>query len=343
MFKFEIGMKKISLKKFKIGEKGVSVIVLIVTILLLGNIGYIMSSLMVSSQESIPRTFASNRAFYLAQGGINYTGKYLMGVSDWNTLSGSFSRNLGTGNFTVAFSGTTATDVTATITGNDGSAHRQIIASFHKTGGKAIRSLGGINMGNNARVDCEPSNPSNPLCNNSNLGSCPCTRQYVSSMPTISPSGSVQAICGSHGNNYSATIPAGTYYCPSGISFGNNPIITLSGAVTIFTTSLDTGNSAQINASGNPANLLIITQGNVTGNNLQFKGAIYSPGYSVNIGNNAQITGTIAGGVSGIAGTINIGNNSQINLDAAAGSNSPYYAQIGGGGASTVSVTSWQQ
>lgn len=338
-------MRQKTIKK----EKGFSVIALIVAILLLGSIGYIMSSLMTRSQETIPRTLDSIRAFYVAQGGMEYVGKYLeaSGGSDWTTAPVPPNQPiaLGNGNFTVSFSPVDADNLTATITGYVGSAHRRVIASFQKTGGGgAIQSQGGINLGNNAWVDCEPSNPSNTLCNNSNLGSCPCTSQNVSSMPTITPSGSSHAICGSHGNNYTRTVPAGTYYCSSGISFGNNARITISGAVTIFTTSFNMGNGAQINAAGNPANLLIITQGNVSGNNLQFKGALYSPGYSVNVGNNAQFTGTVSGGVPGVTGTISAGNNSHITLDAAAGSNSPYYAQVGGGGGgTTLSVTGWQE
>lgn len=117
-------------------ENGNSVKALIVAIFLLGGIGSLMGSLLSGSRESGSLTLDSGRAFSLAQAGVAYAGKYLQGVTDWTTLAGSLRKNLGTGNFVVAFSGPTTTDVTATITGNAGLAHRRIVVGFHKTNGQ---------------------------------------------------------------------------------------------------------------------------------------------------------------------------------------------------------------
>lgn len=331
--------------------KGFSVIALLVVILLLGSVGYIVSSLMTRSQESTLRTLDSIQAFYAAQGGMEYVGKYLevSGGSDWTTAPVPHNQPiaLGNGNFTVTFAPVDADTLNATITGRTGSAQRRVIAGFHKTGGGgAIQSQGGINMGNNAWVDCQPSNPSNPLCDNSNLGSCPCTSQNVSVMPPIAVPGGLSPppIGCSFANNFVGTIPAGTYVCASGVKLNNNAVIHLGGAVTIFTTTLVMKSNATLNASGSAGNLLVIASGNVTlNNNSVFKGSVYAPGRTITIGNNAGVTGIMAGGATGVANTININNNAGINYDQTAGSNSPYYSQMGGGGAPTVSVTNWQE
>lgn len=119
-------------QKIKGGDHGISVKALIVAMFLLGGIGCLMGSRLSGSQESVSLTLDSSRAFFLAQGGVAYTGKYLKGVTDWTTLSGRLRKNLGTGNFVAVFSKPTATDVSATITGHDGSAHRRIVVGFHK-------------------------------------------------------------------------------------------------------------------------------------------------------------------------------------------------------------------
>lgn len=319
-------------------EKGLSLIALVVTILILGTIGFILSSLMSSHQETVPVVLDSSRAFYAAQGGVEYVGKYLKvsGGNDWTTTPVPPNQpiSLGNGSFTVSFSPVDPDHLTATIIGTSGSAQRQTTVNFEKTSGSAIRSQGSISLGNNAGIDCNPF--SGPDCNYSNLGTCPCAAQNVT-ISGLTPSGGSHAVCGPHGNNYSVTIPAGTYNCPAGISFGNNANITVNGAVRLFTTSLSIGTNVLINSGGNPANLLMAVQGNVTaGGNFQFKGALYAPGYNIVIGNNALVTGTVSGGMSGGSGTITFGNNSLINLDATAGGGL-------GGGSTTVRVTGWQE
>ncbi|MBA4393787.1 MAG: hypothetical protein C0407_09575 [Desulfobacca sp.] len=327
-------------------EDGISVIALIVAILLLGSIGYIMSSLMSGSQESVPRILDSSRAFYIAQGGVEYVGKYLNGQSSWMSLiSPPTSQTLGTGNFTVTYSPVDASNLNATITGNSGTAHRGISVSYRKSG-FAIRSQGGISMGNNAVLDCDPSDPFNQICNSTNLNTCPCTQQStpVSAMLPITVPNSPVPPAPAIGCNISGiqTIPAGTYYCSAGMIFNNNANVSVSGSVTIFTTTFTLNNNVRFNSPGSAANLLILAQGNVNlNNNARFRGAIYAPGYDINISNNVIFTGFFAGGRPGVWNTVSINNNA--NFDMTAGSTSAYFNVAGGGSGSAMSLTSWQE
>lgn len=343
-------MKKITVHKCNKKEKGISAIALIVAILLLGSIGYIMSSLMSRSQESIPRTLDSTRAFYIAQGGVKYVGNYLNGQSNWISLTNPpISVTLGSGNFMVSYSPVDAYHLTATITGNSGTAHRAITVSY-KRSGFAVRSQGGISMGNNADLVCDPSQPSN-TCTNTNINTCPCIQQNVSSatMPPFSfpppttpllpglASGSPPGSCTIYS---SETIPQGTYYCPSGMTVGNNVTITLSGAVTIYTTTFNLNNNVRFNDAGSAADLLIMAKGNVTlSNNDVFKGAIYAPGYDISIPNNVTFTGFVAGGRPGVWDTVDINNNATFDVSAGSNTgNSPPGADAG----SAVTLTDWQ-
>lgn len=326
-------------------EKGISVIVLVAAILLIGTIGFILSSLMSEHQGSVPRGLDSNSALYIAQGGVAHVGKYLQGQSNWMSLTNPpTSQTLGSGNYTVAYSPVDASNLNATITGNSGTAHRRITVSYRKSG-FAVRSQGGISMGNNATLDCDPSDPSNQICNNTNLTTCPCIQQSTSSsaMPPFSvpsPTPSAPPVgCNLSG---SRTISAGTYYCASGMTINNNATITISGAVTIFTTTFTLYNNVRFNSSGPAANVLILAQGNVTLNNNDiFQGAIYAPGYDISIPNNVSFTGFVAGGRPGVWNTVNINNNA--NFDTSAGSNSSYFNLAGGGAGSAITLTSFQE
>jgi hypothetical protein len=325
-------------------EKGISAIALIVAILLLGSIGYIVSNLMARSQESIPRSLNTARAFYLAQGGVEYVGKYLNGQADWmNLTSPPTNKSLGTGNFTVSYSPVDGANLDAVITGYSGTAQRRITVRYNRSG-FAIRSQGGITMGNNAILDCEPSNPLNTNCTNTNLGTCPCTQQSVSSvtMPAFtvpSPAPSAPPIgCTIYS---SGTIAAGNYYCSGGMVVGNGVTITLSGPVTIYTTTFTLNNNVYFNNSGSAANLMVYAGGNVSiSNNSSFKGAIYAPGYNISISNNVSFTGFIAGGRPGVLGTVNVNNNA--NFDVTAGTNTGN-SPPGGGSGSAISLNSWQE
>lgn len=172
-------------------EKGLSLIGLIVAILVLGTIGIILSRLMSAHQESIPLVLDTTRAFYAAQGGVEYAGKYLKtsGGNDWTLVAPipNQPKNMGMGTFTVTFTPLDADHLTAVVIGTSGAAQRQITVRFEKTSGSAaIRSRGTVTLGNNAVLDCDPLDPSNPLCTPANLMSCPCIRQQVP--PTDMPS-----------------------------------------------------------------------------------------------------------------------------------------------------------
>jgi Tfp pilus assembly protein PilX len=59
------------------GQGGFSVLVVIFVMLVLTVIGYSMTRMMATKQKSVPVTAQSSSAFYVAEGGINWSGKYL--------------------------------------------------------------------------------------------------------------------------------------------------------------------------------------------------------------------------------------------------------------------------
>ncbi len=121
------------------GESGFSVLVIIFVMLVLTVIGYSMTRMMATKQKSVPVTAQSSSAFYVAEGGINWGGKYLSDLVSWSSLSDE-SKNLGNGNFNVAFSdycahgscpeGGTNMCVTATSTGTSGDAKRVLASRY---------------------------------------------------------------------------------------------------------------------------------------------------------------------------------------------------------------------
>ena len=121
------------------GESGFSVLVIIFVMMVLTVIGYSMTRMMATKQKSVPVTAQSSSAFYVAEGGINYGGKYLSDLVSWSSLSDE-SKNLGNGNFNVAFSdycaygscpeGGTNMCVTATSTGASGDATRVLASRY---------------------------------------------------------------------------------------------------------------------------------------------------------------------------------------------------------------------
>jgi Tfp pilus assembly protein PilX len=122
-----------------LGESGFSVIVVIFVMMVLTVIGYSMTRMMATKQKSVPLTAHSSSAFYVAEGGINYAGKYLSDLVSWSSLSDA-SKNLGSGGFTVSFSdycaygscpeGGTNMCVTATSTGTFGDGTRVLASRF---------------------------------------------------------------------------------------------------------------------------------------------------------------------------------------------------------------------
>ena len=121
------------------GQDGFSVLVVIFVMLVFTVIGYSMTRMMATKQKTVPVTAHSSSAFYVAEGGINYAGKYLSDLVSWSSLSDE-SKNLGNGNFNVAFSdycaygscpeGGTNMCVTATSTGTFGDGARVLASRF---------------------------------------------------------------------------------------------------------------------------------------------------------------------------------------------------------------------
>jgi len=127
------------LAKLLRGQGGFSVLVIIFVMMVLTVIGYSMTRMMATKQKSVPVTAQSSSAFYVAEGGINYAGKYLSDLVSWGSLSDE-SKSLGNGNFNVAFSdycaygscpeGGTNMCVTATATGTSGDATRVLASRY---------------------------------------------------------------------------------------------------------------------------------------------------------------------------------------------------------------------
>jgi Tfp pilus assembly protein PilX len=120
-------------------QGGFSVLVVIFAMLVLTAIGYSMTRMIATRAKSIPITAHSSSAFYVAEGGINYAGKYLSDLVSWSSLSDE-SKNLGSGGFTVTFSdycahgscpeGGTNMCVTATSTGTFGDGARVLASRY---------------------------------------------------------------------------------------------------------------------------------------------------------------------------------------------------------------------
>jgi len=129
------------------GESGFSVLVIIFVMMVLTVIGYSMTRMMATKQKSVPVTAQSSSAFYVAEGGINYAGKYLSDsdLVSWDPNSwppsepNPRSKNLGNGSFSVLFDeycSHSDTDcgtqmcITVTSTGTYGQGERVVTARF---------------------------------------------------------------------------------------------------------------------------------------------------------------------------------------------------------------------
>jgi len=121
------------------GQGGFSILAIVFVMLVLSAIGYSMARMMATKQRTVPIVAHSSSAFVVAEGGINWAGKYLSDVVSWSSLSDQ-SKNLGNGSFTVAFSdycahgscpeGGTNMCVTATSTGNYSDGKRVLASRF---------------------------------------------------------------------------------------------------------------------------------------------------------------------------------------------------------------------
>ena len=115
-------------------ERGLSIIAVVFTMLVLTSLGYTLSALMVGKQRSVPPTLDGGKSFYITEGGINYAGKYLDGLADWSAAS-SQTKNLGSGSFTITFSDYTSgspESIIAMSTGTYGMGARVIKATFER-------------------------------------------------------------------------------------------------------------------------------------------------------------------------------------------------------------------
>jgi Tfp pilus assembly protein PilX len=121
------------------GQGGFSILVIVFVMLVLSAVGYSMARMMATKQKSVPLTAQSSSAFYVAEGGINYAGKYLSDLVSWSSVTDQ-TKSLGSGSFTVNFSdycayggcpeGGTNMCVTATSTGTYGEGKRVLISRY---------------------------------------------------------------------------------------------------------------------------------------------------------------------------------------------------------------------
>jgi hypothetical protein len=118
------------------GQVGFSILAVIFVLVVLTAIGYSMANMMAAKQKSVPVTAGSNRAFSIAEGCINWAGKCLSELQDWDTAADRTNTILGGGDFDVAFS-TPSDDgtyeyITATCTGRYGKGKRVISKQFKR-------------------------------------------------------------------------------------------------------------------------------------------------------------------------------------------------------------------
>jgi hypothetical protein len=118
------------------GQKGFSILAVIFVLVVLTAIGYSMANMMAAKQKSVPVTAHSNRAFSIAEGCINWAGKCLSELQDWDTAADRTNIILGGGKFDVDFS-TRSTDatyeyITATCTGHFANGKRVISMQFKR-------------------------------------------------------------------------------------------------------------------------------------------------------------------------------------------------------------------
>jgi hypothetical protein len=95
--------------------------------------------MVATKQKSVPVAAQSTSAFYVAEGGINYAGKYLSDLVSWSSLKDA-TKSLGNGSFTVSFSDYCAYGncpeagtymcVTATSTGTYGDGTRVLASRY---------------------------------------------------------------------------------------------------------------------------------------------------------------------------------------------------------------------
>lgn len=132
---FKGGQRGISYAGLMRNQRGVSVLAVVFVILVLTAIGYTFAAMMAAKQKSAVATIEANKAYSIAEAGLQYGYNYLMDLADWSTATDQTDISLGGGSFTVAFSGYTAgppETITATSTGGYGAGTRVVKATFKK-------------------------------------------------------------------------------------------------------------------------------------------------------------------------------------------------------------------
>jgi hypothetical protein len=120
------------------GQKGISILAIIFVIMVLTAVGYTFSAMIAAKQESVPLTVHGGKAFYIAEGGIDFAARYLSGLGSgsWSGPPPNQSRNLGGGSFTVVFTNYASVggveSVDATATGTYGIATRVLVTTFSR-------------------------------------------------------------------------------------------------------------------------------------------------------------------------------------------------------------------
>ena len=118
------------------GQGGFSILAVIFVMVVLTAIGYSMANVMATKQKSVPVTADSSRAFSIAEGGVQWAGKYLSELADWSLAEDQTNIILGGGDFDVTFS-TPSDDgtyeyITATCTGYYQNGKRVISRQFKR-------------------------------------------------------------------------------------------------------------------------------------------------------------------------------------------------------------------
>lgn len=304
-----------------------SPIALIAILFLLPSLSYTFAYLIGAKHLAFPRAYHSNKAFSIAEGGVQYTAKYLRGYSDWSSVSNIGAKPLGDGSFTVTFQGGAANSISASITGSFGDAERVLSVSFSGSTDSllyqyAVSSSSGVSGTEN--IDPPDS-----------------YTEYVSDSeaPSVNPP---------EGQTYTsrtisgtATMAPGTYYY-SELILSNDAVVTIdpSGPVTIWIQGkLEMKNGSSFNWDGDAANLLILSAaegspGIDVKNSGQFRGAIYAPDAKITIGTGGQFAGAVVGG------EVVLNSDSTFSFDPDAGSLCGGYSATGSRG---VAIAGWEE
>ncbi len=305
--------------------KGVSPVALIAILFLLASLSYAFVSLIAAKHMAFPMAYHSNKAFYITEGGIQYTAKYLRGYGDWSSVPNIGTTQFGGGSFQVSFSNLAASSASATITGTFGSAERVVSLLFSKSFSSLLSQYAvsgvSVTLKNSAHVD-----------------------SYIediteSDAPRVELPGGHEYSALIIKNSEVLTLAPGTYYFSS-VTIKNSGVVNISpdGPVTIWLEGkFEMKNSASFNYGGDAANLLILpastgSPGVSIKNSARFKGAIYAPEANVDLKNSMNVHGAIVGN------NVQVKNSAAVTHDPDAGINCDGYNSTG---TLTISDAGW--